>query len=326
MASPITTRSSVGRYFQLLLDGGADPAGFVRSVDFGGIKGELLAQQVGGQAYRVKGIHNPAVDPVTVQVGFSMSDVFYTWIAKSWAGECMRQNGSIIVYDHNLNPIYEYQFSEALILETTVPALDASSKDAAFMTIKFQPETAEHALFPSLSYTQPKTPVVQKMWLPCNFRFEIDGIDVKRVTKIESFTVKQNVKPMTCGPQWMYQIEPTSLEYPNITATFSIANAGDWFDWHKDFVVDGNNGPDKEKTGAITMLAQDLQQELLTVNLKQVGICNLALEKSDAGGNDTIARVKVDLYCEEMELEWQSAGLGSGSTGSSTPSSPESSA
>src|SRR5258708_38537629 len=125
-ANPITNRSSVGRYFQLTLDDGSDPAGYVRSAEFGGIKGELLAQQVGGQAYRVKGIHNPTVDPVTVQVGFSMSGNFYQWVAKSWAGECARQNGSIMVYDHNLVPLYEYQFQEALILETTVPALDAS--------------------------------------------------------------------------------------------------------------------------------------------------------------------------------------------------------
>src|SRR5262249_29111847 len=163
MGSPITQRSSVGRYFQLLLDEGSAPAGFVRSIELGGIKGELLAQQVGGQAYRVKGIHNPVVDPVTIQVGFSMRDVFCNCIAKSWAGEHARQNGSLIIYDHNMAAIYEYQFREALILETTVPALDATSKEPAFMTVKFQPEVAEHTLFPSLSYVVPKTPVVQKM-------------------------------------------------------------------------------------------------------------------------------------------------------------------
>jgi hypothetical protein len=182
------------------------------------------------------------------------------------------------------------------------------------MTVKFQPETAEHKLFPSGDYSPPKTPVAQKMWLPCNFRFDVDGLQVTRVNKIESFTIKQNVKPVTCGPQWMYQIEPTSLEYPNLTAHLSLVSTGPWFDWHKDFVVDGNNGPDKEKTGAIVMLAQDLNQELLTVNLKQLGICGLAIEKTDSA-QDTIQRVKVDLYCEEMDLTWSDAGQGSGSNG-----------
>src|SRR5262249_17971885 len=152
--NPVQNRSAVGRYFQLILDDGSQPGGYLRSVEFGGIKGELLAQQVGGQAYRVKGIHNPSVDPITIQVGFSMTDNFYDWVSKSWAGECTRQNGSIIVYDHNLNPLYEYQFQEALILETTIPTLDATSKDPGFMTVKFQPETAEHKLFPSGAYTQ----------------------------------------------------------------------------------------------------------------------------------------------------------------------------
>jgi hypothetical protein len=106
----------------------------------------------------------------------------------------------------------------------------------------------------------------------------------------------------------MYQLEPTSLEYPNITATMALTVAKDWIDWHKDFVIDGNNGPDKEKTGAITMLSQNLQEDLLAVNLKQVGICNFSLEKADASAPDSIGRVKVDLYCEEMELAWPSAG------------------
>ena len=51
-----------------------------------------------------------------------------------------RRSGSIVAYDHDLKPMYEYTFKEALILETTIPTLDASSKEMAYMTIKFQPD------------------------------------------------------------------------------------------------------------------------------------------------------------------------------------------
>jgi phage tail-like protein len=303
MANPATSRSFVGRYFQLVLDG-FEPAGYVRSVEGGGFKGELLAQQVGGQAYRVKGIHNPTIEPVTISVGMSMSKDFWDWVSKSWSGEVQRMNGSIITYDHNFKVVYEYEFKEALILETTIPALDASSKEVAFMTVKFQPEHAEHKWDPGGEHMPAKHPASQKLWLPCNFRLEVDGLDVKKVFKIDSFTVKQNVKPMTCGPHWRYQIEPTSLEYPNLSVTFSMAAAEPWFAWHKDFVAHGKNGPDNEKTGAITLLSTNLEQELLTVDLKALGIVNIALEKSDAAGQDTIRRVKAELYCEEMNFTY----------------------
>src|SRR5215813_10078245 len=110
-----TDRSFVGRFFQLHLDG-SDAAGFVRSVEFGGIKGELLAQPVGGQPWKVKHIHNPTVEPITVQVGMSMSHAFFEWIEKSWKGDYIRKNGSIVTYDHNMKPVYEFEFTDALIL------------------------------------------------------------------------------------------------------------------------------------------------------------------------------------------------------------------
>src|SRR5215475_3784542 len=190
-------RSFVGRYYQLLLDG-SDPAGFVRSVEYGGIKGELLAQPVGGQPWKAKHIHNPTCEPITVQVGLSMSDSFFDWIADSWAGKYSRRNGSIITYDHDMNVRYEFEFHEALILETTVPALDASSKEPGFITVKFQPERGEHKMDPGGSYIQARTPVRQKLFSPADFRLDIDGLTGHRVNKIEQITVKQNVKPMSC--------------------------------------------------------------------------------------------------------------------------------
>ena len=294
-------RPFVGRYFALTLDG-YEPAGYLKAIEGGGIKGELLTQQVGGMPYRVKHINNPTVEPITVQVPFSMSSSFYDWVAKSWKGECERRNGSIITYDFDFNAMHELSFTEALILETTIPTLDGNSKDPAYMTVKFQPETAQHKFSPGGSRIPVKSPSTQTKWLPANFRLEIDGLDVQRIAKIDSFTLKQNVKPMTCGPDWMDQIEPTSLEYPNLSVYVAMISAQPFFDWHQEFVIGGKNGPDKEKTGAITLLDSTLTEELLTINLKSVGIVNITSEKSDASGQDQVKRAKVELYVEEMEF------------------------
>jgi phage tail-like protein len=302
-AMSLSARSSVSRYFSLVLDG-YEPAGFLRSVDGGGIKGELIAQQVGGQPYRVKHINNPLIEPVTVQVGMAMSDSFYEWVKLSWAGECQRRNGSIITADFKRKAVHELQFTEALVLETTIPTLDAASKEAAYMTVKFQAETAKHVVPPDDTTIQAVAPTKQKLWHSSNFGLELDGIDARAVSKIDSFTVKQNVKPMTCGPDWMYQIEPTSLEYPNLTVYLSQAHADDFMAWHEDFVVAGNNRAEKEKTGSIIFLNSNRTKELLRVNLNGVGIVNLVAEKADVG-TESIRRFKAELYVEEMQFEYK---------------------
>ena len=297
-------RSFVGRYYELVLDGD-ESVGFVSSVDYGGIKGELLAQPVGGHAYKVKHVHNPTIEPITVKVGMTMSKAFFDWIEKSWAGEVMRKNGSIITYDHDLKPVYEFQFFEALILETTIPALDGSSKDAFYITVKFQPERAEHKSESSGSRRTARLPPRQKAYSPANFVVDIEGLEVKRVNKVEQFVVKQNVKPVTTGADWMYQLEPTGLEYPNLTLTFSMVNAESWIKWHREFILDGTNTRTKEKTGSITLLSTDLKKELFEIDLRALGIVNLVTEKSDnSAQTDVVRRVKAELYCEEMQFKF----------------------
>jgi hypothetical protein len=297
-------RSFISRYYELVLDGD-EPAGFVASVDYGGFKGELIAQPMGGHPYKEKHVYNPALGPITVKCGIGMSKTFFTWIQDSWSGSISRKNGSIITYDANLSPIYEFEFHEALILETTIPTLDASSKDPFYITVKFQPERGKNK--PNLSgrHRMLRLPHRQKLFLPSNFSVDIDGLDVQRVSKIEQFVVKQNVKPLTVGADWVYQNEPTSLEYPNLTFTFSMANATPWFDWHQEFIIDGTNGRAKEKTGSITVLAQDLQKELFEVDLRGLGVVDVMTERSDnSAAQDTIRRVKAEVYCEEMSFKF----------------------
>jgi hypothetical protein len=165
--------------------------------------------------------------------------------------------------------------------------------------VKFQAETADRTFKSGEQRIQAISRPNQTKWLLCNFELEIDGLNLKRVNKIDGFTVKQNVKQMTCGPEWMYQIEPTSLEFPNLTFYTSMIDAPDIFDWHKDFVVNGNNGPGQERAGSIVMKTNDLAGELFEVELKSLGVVNVSVEKQETG-RDQVSRVKVELYCEEM--------------------------
>ncbi|MGE5672677.1 MAG: hypothetical protein ACM3XM_02150, partial [Mycobacterium leprae] len=65
------------------------------------------------------------------QVGFSMARPVYDWISDSWLMHATRKNGAIITTDYNNNPTGARQFYNALITETTIPAMDGASKEPA---------------------------------------------------------------------------------------------------------------------------------------------------------------------------------------------------
>lgn len=310
IANLLMQRSFVSRHFALTLDG-SEMAGFLRSVEGGGIKAEVVQHQIGGSPYRDKQIGQPGYDPFTVQVGMSMSKSFYKWMADSWAGNVSRRTGSVVCCDHNLFPRHEVWFDNALITETTFPNLDGASKEPANMTVKFQPETSRHQppsvtnLFnPAMitsAFVQAVFAPMQKLWSGANFRLQIDGLDCSKVSKIDGFTIKQGTVRVPTGEDRDYQLEPGNLEFPNLSVTMSLASAQSWLDWHKSFVVDGNNSAEREKLGVIQLLSPDRLLPLVNVLLFGVGIYNLALDKGDAS-SDGIRRVKAELYVERMEI------------------------
>jgi hypothetical protein len=301
----LTKRSYVARHFAMTLDGYQN-VGFLKSVEGGAIKSDIVAQQIGGQAIKVKQIGNPKVEPFSVQVGMGMSPAFYTWIKNSWAGQVERRTGALITMDRNLKVVHEQSFDNALITETAFPALDGSSKDPAYLTVKFQAETSRHKQMTGDKAPGAEYPSAQKMWSPANFRVELDGVDCGRVAKVDAFTIKQGVKLLETGPDRERQLEPVSLEYPNLTLTTSQRFADDFFAWHEDFVIKGNNSAAHEKTGSIILLSPNRTQTLLRINMSGVGIAGVTVDKGDSG-SDAIRRVKIELYVEEMGLEYEGA-------------------
>jgi hypothetical protein len=124
-----------------------------------------------------------------------------------------------------------------------------------------------------------------KAWLLASFRLEIDGLDCKKVSRIDAFTVP-------CAPP---------VDFPDLRITLSEVSGQTWLDWHRSFVVDGDNSDATEKTGKIVLLSQNLQDVLGEIRLFGLGIYRLAPRKQEAGA-EAIGRLVADLYCERMEL------------------------
>ena len=280
----------------LSLDG--KPCGSAKSVAGGDISAPVIEEQAGPTGFVLKHLGPPVYEELTLQVGLGMGPAFYDWIAATWTRNFARKSGSIAASDVNLQVKTSREFTNALITETTIPALDGASKDAALLTVKLAPELISSAA-PSGALPAPPA---DKKWLAANFRLELDGLDCTKVSKIDSFTVTVETVAAPIGEDRQPIAESAVIHFPNLAITLAESSAQTWIDWFADFVVKGNNDESKEKGGAIVFLAPDMKTELGRVTLHNVGIC--ALRHPVLGPTAAqIPRLTAELYCERMELQ-----------------------
>ncbi len=290
-------RSYVAGNFQLVLDG--VKTGFLKSVDGGAIVAEVVSEAVGSSHFSKKHLGTVRYSPYVVQFGMSMTKDVYDWINASWTGKAVSKDGAIVLADYNLVAVGQREFSRALITEVGIPALDGASKDAAYLTLKFAPEYTRTTKASGKAVAPTK--VNQKLWVSSNFRVAIDGLDCTRVTRVEPFIARQSLATDQIGGARDYLREPARVEFPNLTIKLAEASADSWLDWFEDFVIKGNNDESKEKNGSISLLSPNLTEELMRIDLFNLGIFEIGSDKAEAN-TDTVATVTAQLYCERMEL------------------------
>jgi len=170
-------------------------------------------------------------------------------------------------------------------------------KEAALFTLKFKPETTQYKKSSGAKISMPPK---RKLVRASDFRLQIDGLDCTRVNRIESFTVIRKVVTASDGSGGGAITLPTRVEFPNITLSLPEAFAEDWFEWAKDFIVDGNNTNAQEKSGTLSFLEPTLTTARARIKFFNLGICRLTPEKNDG---TAVPRVRAELYCERMEYE-----------------------
>jgi hypothetical protein len=310
-------RSYAGQQSTLILDGAN--CGFLKSVDGGVISAEVISEPAGPAQFVKKHIGQPKYGEFILQVGLGNAPALYEWIQQSWAMKSARKSGSIVAIDQNLTPKSERQFRDALLTETTIPTMDGASKEPTYLTIKFAPEVIR-VMPPTTKFEPAGEPAQQKLFLSCNFRLEIDGIDCSKVSRVESFTVKQTAVTDDIGDARDYIKEPGKLEFQNLKITVAEAAAQPFIAWHEDFVIQGNNDESREKAGSLFLLSPDRTKTLARIKFYNMGIIQVGSTKAGSS-SDTIARVEVEMYVERMEFQ-----LGEGAKGTSpqqTPVSPQ---
>jgi len=276
---------------QLVLDGVG--IGFLRSADGGSPIGTVVSEKLDASPIAKKHLGGIAYSPLVMQCGPGVGSALFDWINASWRGQAQPKDGSIVTADVNLTAMSQRDFVRALIAETTIPALDGSSKDAVYLTVTLTPQFTRDSK-PSGRVTGDVAK--QKLWTAANFRIRIDGLDCTRVVRVDALTVRQKIGD---AGDARADRQAGQLEFPNLNITMSMVGSDTWLAWFDDFVLKGNNDQSKEKNGSIALLSPDMKDELLRIDLFNLGI--FAIQRTDTA-SDRLARLTAQLYCERMEL------------------------
>ena len=300
-----TTRQYTAGTFGIEVDGGM--VGFAKSVDGGGAFSDVVVEKIGADHVARKHLAGVKYEDITLAIGAGMKDGMYDWIAATFDRKYERKDGAVSFMDYRGAEQRRLSWFNGLITEVDFPKLDASSKDAASLTVKISPEYTRAVKGSSTKSSldgSGSKPGIEKKWLPSNFRLSIPGVDCSRVNAIDALVVKQHVTEDAIGDERDLTREPGALEIPNLVVTLDQAHAGDFEKWFDDFVIKGNNDQSHEKEGKLEFLAWNTSTALFTLTMRGLGIFRMT-PLSEASGSEKISRVKVEMYCEEMSFAYQ---------------------
>jgi hypothetical protein len=302
----VTTRSFSAGQYVLHLDGAPDTA-YIQSIQGGHVKGAVISEKHGADHNQIRHLGSVECEPISLELGMAVSKPWLQWIKASWNRDFSRKNGSIVYADFDRNARLQVEFFEALVTETSFPACDGSDKKAAYLGVKLD---IEHSKMSKASgkITNVDGHNRQKNWLTSSFNFNIDDMDTSMVNKVDAFKVTQKVKKLYTGKDRFAQLEPSGIEFPNITFYMAAAYADDFIKWYDDFIVKGDKDTSQYKTGSIEYMAPNGADTLLQLDLYGIAISSISLEKAEAQ-SAKLARMKIECSVEMMDIIEGGPGL-----------------
>lgn len=299
-------------HFALELDDKQEVSLF-RSVEGGGVKADVMTYQAAinnvDMYKRWKLVGKPKFEDIKLQVGMSMSQPFYNWMNEFFAGKPSRKNGAIIAADYNFAARARRTFTDAMIKELTFPKLDGADKNPVYMgitlsveEIKFEPGDGKKLPVQAKNFD-----LAQKRWSANNFRFQLEGFEneCRRVTKIDSFTLKQNVLEYHAGNLKKSIKVPSQVEYPNLTFYVPEPDSHKFIDHMQRRVGFGGKGNGEVRnTATLNGHIQTYDNEykpLFTLEFGGADIVSVTPDKSDAASEE-IKLCKIELFTERMSM------------------------
>jgi phage tail-like protein len=298
----IENRNYAAAHFALELDG-KDNVGLFRSIEGGGVKAEVMTYQNGANYERWRQLGKPKFEDIKLQVGMAMSEPFYTWISNFFTGDAARKSGAIVAADFYYKERARREFTAAMIKELTFPKLEGHDGTAVYMTVGLSVEGIVFKKGDGHALPQPDGFNKQKLWTARNFRFHVDGFEpaCHRITKIDSFTIKQNVLEYHMGGAKAPTKTPSQIDWPTIAFYVPEADAHPFFKHVTKRMIKDGNMPGR--LHGMLQTYDNGKKDLFTLEFFNGDIISVTPDKSDAG-TDEHKMVKVEMYTERMSFKY----------------------
>jgi hypothetical protein len=296
-----------------MLELGGSVVGFLRTVEGGEPVGQVVKDPVDTTGVIKKHISSVTYQPIVMTFGTGMDSVVYQWMADTLAHKPSTKSGAIIFGDYNYKQKLRLEFDDALITGIGFPALDTQSKDAAFVTLTLQPKVTRVNTASIGTSIQGFSTKFQKHWLASNFRLKISALETAcaKVNAVDALTVTQD----TSGGDRTGPV----LTVPDLVFSVAENAAQDILNWVDDFLIKSKTAKTSERSGTLEFLDTSLKTVLFTLKLSNLGVIRAhRLRTEEQAG--VIARIRVELYCEQMSFVPEKDVVGTATPSTSTPS------
>jgi hypothetical protein len=229
------------------------------------------------------------------------------WIAATLTKGPVPKSGALVYMDFNNNEIRRLEFFNAIITEVALPACDAASKDAIYLSLRLSPESTRLVGGSGKSSTAAAmaTATANKNIMGSSFKLNIQGLEPAciHINKVAALTAKRgllqsqgaSVLREQAGRHFM------PLDCSALSITLPEQDAGPFYAWFTDFAIKGNNSSKAERAARLEWQNVADGRTVAFADLGNLGIVRFAPVAASTG-SETIARVQVDMYCETINM------------------------
>ena len=294
-----------GAHFALEL-GKEQDAGLFKSIEGGGVKTDVMTYQQGGNYDRWRQLGKVKFEDIKVQVGMSMTDIFYKWIDDFFAGTANRKDGAIVAADFFYNVRARREFKAAMIKELAFPKFEGKDNSPAYMTVTIAIEDMVFSAGDNKKMDQANIQA-QKSWTSNNFHFTIDSFEATtdECVKVDGFTVKQNIIEYHSGGRRGPTLTPSAIDFPNLTFYIPEPHAKPLLDHYtKTGIRDAGSiaAAPKDYLNGSLVTFDNAKTEQFTLHFYNALILSAAPDKAESSTEDT-KLIKFDLFVERMDFK-----------------------
>lgn len=283
---------------------GETPSASIEQYSGGEPYAEVIDEPGGLLPYAKKHVGDLKFADLEATVSLDAHATFFRWVRDAWFGDPGRDRVVLYPLDAGSGS-RTLELAKAHVHEVVLPGLDTSSREKRSLVVRITPRAVRRVRTGSTgSMAMPRQ--IREFYAQ-NFTVNIDGLDCSGVLSVDPIVVHTKLPEENNG-------RTPVLVFPDLHLHLDADKAEPFHEWFEDFIIRGNNDDEQEKGGSITYLDPLLSDPLGVLILHHLGIYRIADEPPNAQG---IRRVRVDLYCERMELS--PTGVAAGNTEQGLP-------